>query len=99
MLAKFQADLKKYDPDVLVCHDSSKILDTLIQRIIRIGDRNEKPKLGRFVFSHEVSKINQMQRINSSIAGRLLVDTFLHSKDMIKSVDYELEAMSKHIKP
>lgn len=37
--------------------------------------------------------------MNSTIAGRLLVDTFIHSKDMIKSVDYELESMASHIKP
>jgi hypothetical protein len=28
-----------------------------------------------------------------------LVDTFTHARDMIKSVDYELEAMAAHIKP
>lgn len=33
------------------------------------------------------------------MAGRLVCDTFLHSKDMIKSVDYELESMAAHIKP
>jgi hypothetical protein len=52
MFALFQAELRRLDPDVLVCHDSAKILDTLIQRMARIGDKNEKPRLGRLVFSH-----------------------------------------------
>ena len=90
MLALFQAEVRKYDPDVLVCHDSSKVLDTLIQRIAKLGDKQDRPKLGRLIHYHELNKSNQQQRINNAIAGRLLVDTFVHAKDMIKSVDYEL---------
>ena len=88
MIALFQAELRKYDPDVIVCHDSSKIIDTLIQRLAKISERHDKPKLGRFIFANEFSKNNQYQRINTALAGRLLVDTYIHSKDMIKSVDY-----------
>lgn len=90
MIAQFQADLRRYDPDVLVCHDSSRILDALIQRMARLGEKQDRPRLGRLVHLFELNKSNQNQRINSAIAGRLLVDTFLHAKDMIKSVDYEL---------
>lgn len=99
MIALFQAELRKYDPDVIVCHDASKILDTLVQRLAKISDKYDKPKLGRFIYAHEFSKSNQYQRIGLAISGRLLVDTFIHSKDMIKSVDYELESMANHIKP
>lgn len=67
--------------------------------MVRIGDKQEKPKLGRLIYSHQLSSINQNQRIGSTVAGRLVCDTFLHSKDMIKSVDYELESMAAHIKP
>ncbi len=88
MFALFQAELRRLDPDLIVCHDSAKILDTLIQRMARIGDKVEKPRLGRLVFAHELSKSNQNQRIGSTVAGRLVCDTYLHSKDMIKSVDY-----------
>lgn len=90
MFGNFIADLNRLDPDVIVCHDASKILDTLIQRMAQIGDKNERPKLGRLVYHYNLSSSNQHQRINSALAGRLLVDTFIHSKDMIKSVDYEL---------
>lgn len=100
MISKFKAELNRLDPDVIVCHDSSRILDTLIQRMAQLGDKNMKPKLGRLVHSmYTGSTSNQQQRLSASLAGRLLVDTFLHSKDMIKSVDYDLETMAKHIKP
>lgn len=52
MFGMFQAELRRIDPDVVVCHDSAKILDTLIQRMARIGDKLEKPKLGRLNFAH-----------------------------------------------
>jgi len=52
MIAQFQADLRKYDPDMIVCHDASRILDTLIQRLIRISDKNDRPRLGRLIYSH-----------------------------------------------
>ena len=90
MIALFLNDLNRYDPDVLVCHDQSKIFDVLIQRMAQIGDKNDKPRLGRLVHYQNVNNSNQYQRITSSLAGRLLVDTFTHSKDMIKSIDYEL---------
>ena len=90
MFAQFQAELRRLDPDVIVCHDSAKILDTLIQRMARLGPKNEKPILGRLRFVHQLSSSNQNQRISSTLAGRLVCDTFLHSKDMIRSVDYEL---------
>lgn len=90
MIAQFQADLRRYDPDILVCHDSSRVIDILIQRMAKLSDKQDRPRLGRLVHLFDVSKSNQNQRINSTIAGRLLVDTFIHAKDMIKSVDYEL---------
>lgn len=40
MFGKFIADLGRYDPDVIVCHDASKILDSLIQRMAQLGDKN-----------------------------------------------------------
>lgn len=98
MFAQFQADIRKLDPDILVCHDSAKILDTLIQRMARIENK-ERPRLGRLIFSHNYNAHSQIQRISSTVAGRLVCDTFQHSKDMIRSVDYELESMAEHIKP
>lgn len=90
MLAKFVADLYFFDPDVIVCHDSSRILDTLLLRIAQIGDKNDRPRLGRLNHVYYLNSANQHQRVTSAFAGRLIVDTFIHSKDMIKSVDYDL---------
>lgn len=92
MIGKFQTDLNRLDPDVIVCHDSSKILDTLVQRMSQLGDKNVKPKLGRLfqVSQSYGGASNQHQRLSAALAGRLVVDTFIHSKDMIKSVDYDL---------
>ena len=98
MFAQFQAELRRLDPDVLVCHDSAKIIDTLIQRMARLG-KQEKPRLGRLIYPHQLNMSNQTQRISSTVAGRLVCDTFQHSRDMIRSVDYELESMATHIKP
>jgi hypothetical protein len=88
MIARFLSDVYFYDPDVLACHDSARILDMLIQRLMQLNDKNDKPRIGRLVNYQNISSTNQMSRINSTIAGRLLVDTFVHSKDMIKSIDY-----------
>ena len=88
MFGLFQAEVMRLDPDVLVCHDSAKVLDTLIQRMAKIGDKHDKPRLGRLLHPHVLSGVNQNQRIGVTVAGRLVCDTFVHSKDMIRSVDY-----------
>lgn len=99
MISRFIADVVRLDPDFIVCHDSSKILDTLVCRLPKIaGDRNMKNKFGRLNIIRDLSKINQYQRINKFIAGRLLVDTYLHAKEMIKEIDYELATISTHVK-
>lgn len=33
------------------------------------------------------------------IAGRLLVDTFFHSKDMIKAIEYSLDTIATYARP
>lgn len=40
MFGKFIAELGKLDPDAIVCHDASKVLDSLIQRMAQVGDKN-----------------------------------------------------------
>jgi hypothetical protein len=52
MFALFQAELRRLDPDILVCHDSARIIDTLLQRMSRIGDKQDRPRMGRLVFPH-----------------------------------------------
>lgn len=62
-------------------------------------DKNAKIKFGRLRIARDVSKTNQTQRINSFLAGRLLVDTFLHSKEMVKSIEYNLENIAQYARP
>lgn len=85
LFARFYADILKYDPDFFVCHDASAILDSLIYRLGKL-DKNSKIRLSRLKLARDATKNNQAQRINSFIAGRLLVDTYFHSKDMVKSI-------------
>jgi DNA polymerase elongation subunit (family B) len=99
MIAEFLNDLKMLDPDVLACHDSAKVLDVLIQRMAQLNERSEKPRLGRLIHFETTHAHNQQQRLTNAISGRLLADTYTHSKDMIKSIDYELESMARNIKP
>ena len=33
------------------------------------------------------------------IAGRLLVDTFFHSKDMVKAIEYNLDTIATYARP
>lgn len=98
MLSRFQADICKFDPDFIVCHDSSTLLDFLICKLAKL-DKNAKIKFSRLRLAREPSKINQTQRINSFLAGRLLVDTFLHSKEMVKSIEYNLENIAQYARP
>jgi len=58
-----------------------------------------KPKLARFTYLKERTNDKQQKRVDMALAGRLLVDTFVHSKDVIKETDYSLKSMSKYIKP
>lgn len=98
ILARFEADILKYDPDFLICHDVSATLDTLICRLGKI-DKSAKIKFGRLKLPRDVSKSNQTQRINTFIAGRLLVDTFFHAKDMVKCIEYDLQNMAEFARP
>jgi hypothetical protein len=59
----------------------------IITRIIKNCSK-ELFRLGRLSLGREIHKTNQKQKINMAISGRLLVDTYSHAKDMIKSVDY-----------
>lgn len=81
------AKVRFYDPDFIVCHDANTVLDLIISRYNRLADRNRanKSRFSRlFNIKDYGAGLSQNQKISNSIAGRLLVDTFTHSKDMIK---------------
>lgn len=92
MLEKFASDVKLYDPDFIVCHDAATVVGLLQTRVNQLGkSKSSKPKFNRFIGAHEASdKSSSLQKMNSLFAGRLIVDTFNHSKELIKEVDYSL---------
>lgn len=71
------------------------MLDALITRLEK-HKNNQVGKLGRLIKGRVLPR-NMMQKIHMVLSGRLLVDTFAHSKDMMRSVDYSLPNMSKTI--
>ncbi len=52
LLARLFADINRLDPDLIVCHDSSLALSTILQRINRIKQKNDRIKMGRLIFAH-----------------------------------------------
>ncbi|KAK0605079.1 hypothetical protein LWI29_022549 [Acer saccharum] len=98
-------ELYKLDSDVLVGHNISGFdLDVLLHRAqacrvpssmwSKIGrlKRSEMPKLtkGRTIFGSGASP-----GIMSCISGRLLCDTYLCSRDLLKEVSYSLTQLAK----
>ncbi|XP_077230680.1 DNA-directed DNA polymerase [Tasmannia lanceolata] len=105
LLNRFMIELHKLDCDFLVGHNISGFdLDVLLHRAqackvpssmwSKIGrlKRSVMPKLtkGSSIFGSGASP-----GIMSCIAGRLLCDTFLCSRDLLKEVSYSLTQLSK----
>ncbi|XP_024959524.1 DNA polymerase alpha catalytic subunit [Cynara cardunculus var. scolymus] len=105
LLNRLMIELHKLDSDVLVGHNISGFdLDVLLNRVkackvpnsmwSKIGrlKRSEMPRLnkGSTVFGSGASP-----GIMSCIAGRLLCDTFLCARDLLKEVSYSLTELAK----
>ncbi|KAK9061861.1 hypothetical protein SSX86_019045 [Deinandra increscens subsp. villosa] len=105
LLNRLMIELYKLDSDILVGHNISGFdLDVLLNRVkackvpnsmwSKIGrlKRSEMPRLGKgsTVFGSGASP-----GIMSCIAGRLLCDTFLCSRDLLKEVSYSLTELAK----
>ncbi|TXG59415.1 hypothetical protein EZV62_013988 [Acer yangbiense] len=105
LLNRLMIELYKLDSDVLVGHNISGFdLDVLLHRAqackvpssmwSKIGrlKRSEMPKLtkGRTIFGSGASP-----GIMSCISGRLLCDTYLCSRDLLKEVSYSLTQLAK----
>ncbi|XP_076949906.1 DNA polymerase alpha catalytic subunit-like [Bidens hawaiensis] len=105
LLNRLMIELHKLDSDILVGHNISGFdLDVLLNRVkackvpssmwSKIGrlKRSEMPRLnkGSTVFGSGASP-----GIMSCIAGRLLCDTFLCSRDLLKEVSYSLTELAK----
>ncbi|XP_051126986.1 DNA polymerase alpha catalytic subunit [Andrographis paniculata] len=105
LLNRLMIELHKLDSDVLVGHNISGFdLDVLLHRVqacrvpssmwSKIGrlKRSTMPKLnkGSSVFGSGASS-----GIMSCIAGRLLCDTYICSRDLLKEVSYSLTQLAK----
>lgn len=105
LLNRLMTELHKFDSDVLVGHNISGFdLDVLLHRVqacrvpssmwSKIGrlKRSVMPKLtkGNTMFGSGASP-----GIMSCVAGRLLCDTFLCSRDLLKEVSYSLTQLAK----
>ncbi|XP_060192416.1 DNA polymerase alpha catalytic subunit isoform X1 [Lycium barbarum] len=106
LLNRLMLELHKLDSDVLIGHNISGFdLDVLLHRVqackvpsimwSRIGrlKRSVMPKLtkGSTIFGSGASP-----GIMSCIAGRLLCDTFLSSRELLKEVSYSLTQLAKN---
>ena len=95
LLSHFFEAIQGFDPDILVCHDATMALDMIVTRADMLNMK-EKAKLGRLGSNRIIAQMpNMKQRQMLILAGRLLVDTFLHAKDLLKSVDYSISFLSK----
>lgn len=103
LLNNFLSKLLRLDPDVVLGHDFMGFgLDVLLARMSARRCR-EWSRLGRLVQRRDLSQVVKNNASSSwfkseAIAGRLVVDTYTHSKELLfKEKDYSLSALSKNI--
>nr|KYP66832.1 DNA polymerase alpha catalytic subunit [Cajanus cajan] len=105
LLNRLMLELHKLDSDVLVGHNISGFdLDVLLHRCqaLKVGsntwsrlgrlNRSKMPKLGR---RGKTFGAGADPGIMSCLAGRLLCDTYLCSRDLLKEVSYSLTHLAK----
>lgn len=90
-----------YDPDALVSHDLyGNVLDIIIQRATRLKI-TLLSRLGRLKqLKDEYVKASNaqanFQRCRLVTKGRLLIDTYLGAKELIRETDYDLTLLSRN---
>ncbi|KAL6524250.1 hypothetical protein OROGR_016684 [Orobanche gracilis] len=104
LLSCLMAELIRLDTDVLVGHNISGFdLDVLVRRVKALIRGNTWSKIGRLRLSimPNLTKgstnfgSGASAAIMSCIAGRVLCDTYLCSKDLLKEVSYSLTQLAK----
>lgn len=103
LLNNFLSKLLRLDPDVVLGHDIMGFgLDVLLARMSARRCR-EWSRLGRLVQRRDLSQVVKNNASSSwfkseAIAGRLLVDTYTHAKELLfREKDYSLSALSKNV--
>ncbi len=101
VINQFINKISQYDPDVIVGHKLfTEHLDFLVNRINKLKINNwskigrlKRDCLPKFIAIH--SRENNILRI--STYGRLICDTLLSCKDMIKDTNFDLDYLSKKV--
>eukprot|EP00177_Eucheuma_denticulatum_P001429 GFKZ01002578.1.p1 GENE.GFKZ01002578.1~~GFKZ01002578.1.p1 ORF type:complete len:1531 (+),score=264.94 GFKZ01002578.1:285-4877(+) len=103
LLNNFLSKLMRLDPDVILGHDLMGYgLDVLLSRMSARRCR-EWSRLGRLIQRRDLTQVVKNNSSSSwfkseAIAGRLLVDTYMHAKDLLmKEKDYSLSALSQSV--
>lgn len=96
LLTFFLAKLSKIDPDMIIGHDiCSHILTTLVNRLEanKIQNWSKIGRLRRTLFPKKGKFITE----KSVLSGRLICDTQISAKELIKARSYDLYSLSEQI--
>uniref|UniRef100_A0A2S2QB52 DNA polymerase n=1 Tax=Sipha flava TaxID=143950 RepID=A0A2S2QB52_9HEMI len=96
LLTFFLAKLSKIDPDLIIGHDiCSYILTTLVNRLEanKIQNWSKIGRLRRTLFP----KKGKFMSEKSVLSGRLICDTQISAKELIKARSYDLYSLSEQI--
>uniref|UniRef100_A0A2S2P4V9 DNA polymerase n=2 Tax=Schizaphis graminum TaxID=13262 RepID=A0A2S2P4V9_SCHGA len=96
LLTFFLAKLSKIDPDMIIGHDiCSHILSTLVNRLEanKIQNWSKIGRLRRTLFP----KKGKFMTEKSVLSGRLICDTQISAKELIKARSYDLYSLSEQI--
>jgi DNA polymerase alpha subunit A len=96
------ARLFKVDPDVLVAHGlSGSIMEIILSRIKQLKVPHWS-RIGRFKRQHVPHSRHESGGYSGggwiprmATAGRLLVDTFLNAKELVRETNYDLTYLSE----
>jgi DNA polymerase alpha subunit A len=94
MLSRLLAQIGQWDPDVLVGHNAwGYDMEVLLNRCVELGIKTAWSKLGRRRRTGVLTKgstKNKDYAIADAVAGRLLCDTYLSSKELLRETNYSL---------
>jgi len=95
LINSFIGQIGAFDPDVLAVHDAyTSVLDTLLNRIKKLKLTNWS-KLSRLKKSSPTEG-SSLFRARHATSGRLIVDTFLSSREFIRETNYSLSHLARN---
>lgn len=95
LISNFISQINSFDPDILSVHDAyTSVFDTFLGRVKKLKIANWS-KISRLKKSYQVDGSN-LFRIRHATTGRLICDTFLSSRELIRETDYSLSYLSRN---